>query len=372
MDAIEERKVLVKSRKIAIPPGVDVGEWFFTDGQRGFPAEQPGKHKAGSIATLLNQYLDSRRMAVQARQLSQASYASDKYRLAAFIKYCERKKATDLVDAISPTNLDNYRSYLLSQLSRGRAAAVSVKHSLRTVKAALLWAYDKEKLDALPRVLNKYAEISLPAPRPRFFTVQEVQTLYAAANDRMRLYILLALNCGYTQADIATLEHGHIDWQTGMVSRQRHKTGQPQEHKLWPITLDMLKQHATQAGQRDPDLALLGAEGNPLVSEKIKDDGTPSKVDAIGLAFGRLLVKCKVNDGRGFGIFRKTGADAIAKRFQATPHLVDLYLAHSPRGMRAHYAGQHYDDLHKATDWLASLFGFDGHQAANASAGGSP
>ena len=43
MDAIEDRKALVKNRKITIPPGVDVGEWFFTDAQGGFPTDEKAR-----------------------------------------------------------------------------------------------------------------------------------------------------------------------------------------------------------------------------------------------------------------------------------------------------------------------------------------
>ncbi len=381
MDAIDERKALVKSRKITIPPGVDVGEWLFTDGQGGFPIE--AQESAGHTATiggLIDDYLDQRRVAVEARQLSHTSYSSDKYRLAAFRTFCEKKGQTALYDAVAAANLDDYRGQEFKKVSKGKASAVSAKHALRTVKALVLWAYDKEKVDSLPRVLNKYAEVSLPSPAPRFFSADEIKTLYAKAAERTRLFILLGLNCGYTQADIATLEHAHIDWTGGMIVRNRHKTGQPQEHKLWPRTVALLRKHVTKPGRRSPDFALVGEEGNALVSERIKDDGTPTRTDSIKLAFNRLLKKCDINDGRGFAIFRKTGANAIAKQYQDAPHLTDLYLAHSAKGMKVHYARQHYDSLHSATNWLATLYGFDKADQApaadttptNSSSGGKP
>jgi integrase len=360
IEAINDLKALVKARRIPIPPGADVGEWLFTNGQDGFPVEvQEQTDQSATIGDLIDDYLAQRRVAVEAHQLSQASYASDKYRLAAFRTFCEKRGKTSLADAVSADHLDAYRGQVFRQVSKDKALAVSAKHALRTVKALVLWAHEGERVDTLPRVLNKYAEVSLPVPSPRFFAAEEIQTLYAAAAERTRLFILLALNCGYTQADIASLEHSHIDWTRGIIVRNRHKTGQPQEHKLWPRTLTLLRKHVTQPGQRHPDLAIVGEEGNALVSEKIKDNGTPYKVDAIRLAFARLLSKCKINDGRGFAIFRKTGANAIAKQYQDGPHLTDLYLAHSAKGMRVHYARQHYDELHKATDWLATLYGFD-------------
>jgi integrase len=389
IEAINDRKTLVKARKIEVPPGADVGEWLFTDGREGFPVTiQERAGQSATIGELIDEYLDQRRVAVAARQLSQASYASDKYRLAAFRTFCEKKRRTALADVVSAAHLDAYRDRVFKQVGENKASAVSAKHALRTVKALILWAHEKEEVDTLPRVLNKYAEVSLPTPAPRFFTAAEIKTLYGTAAERTRLFILLALNCGYTQADIASLEHSHIDLKGGQIVRNRHKTGQPQEHKLWPRTLALLRKHVTKPGHRRPDLALMGEEGNPLVSEKIKDDGTPYKVDAIRLAFARLLSKCRtndddtpceINDGRGFAIFRKTGADAIAKQYQDEPHLVDLYLAHSPKGMKVHYARQHYDKLHEATDWLATLYGFDNAEdqaaaprAAKSSAGGKP
>ena len=72
---------------------------------------------------------------------------------------------------------------------------------------------------------------------PKFFTVDEVKTMYAKATPRMRLYLLLALNGGFTQIDIATLTHNMVDLDKGVISRDRNKTSVPQGCKLWPLTL---------------------------------------------------------------------------------------------------------------------------------------
>jgi len=374
MDAVEERKALVKNRKIGIPEGVDIGEWFFTDGQGGFPDNKP-EGRSGDVATLVTEYLDHRRLNVAAGQLDQSSYASDKYRLAAFQAYCEKKKATDLAAATSAENLNAYRTRILSQLAKGKTAAASAKHALRTVKALLLWAYSTEKLETLPRVLNRYAQVALPAPAPAFFTRDEITRLYNAAPTDVKLYILLGLNCGYTQRDIGTLEHSHIDWSRGMIVRARNKTRQPQEHKLWPQTLKLLKQRVTDP--KTSSLALLTEGQQPLVRLTIKEDGTPSRTDAIGHSFD--VLKERLNGAREdddpeiklpFKCFRKTGADQIAKQYQDKPFLVDLYLAHASSGMRKHYARQHYEELHKATDWLGTVYAFA--SSDKSSSGGSP
>jgi hypothetical protein len=214
--------------------------------------------------------------------------------------------------------------------------------------------------------------------------------MFAGANDRMKLFILLGLNLGYTQVDIATLDHSMIDWKTGLVTRPRHKTGQDQQAKLWPLTLRLLREHATDS-KTGP--VLLAESGNSLLADKIKTDGNGTRTDSIRLAYGRLKDQLNMQalreskpelferatgteasktrkkeihkalislrDNRGFKVFRKTGADEIAKQFQDKPWLTDLYLAHSVKAMKKHYAKQHFDELFKATDYLATVYGFD-------------
>ena len=117
---------------------------------------------------------------------------------------------------------------------------------------------------------------------------EEVKTLFNNASESTRLLIVLALNCSFTQKDIATLEHSHIDWERGLIIRPRSKTGVPMKSKLWKITLDLLKKFATNP--KKSDLVLIGENGQSLVSEKIKPDGTPYRVDSIRLGFVRKLV----------------------------------------------------------------------------------
>ena len=103
----------------------------------------------------------------------------------------------------------------------------------------------------------------------------------------------------------------------------------------------------------DSDLVLLGEGGNPLIVDSINAKGNPIRIDTVRLAFNRVKAKLGiVDDSRGFAIFRKTSAENIAKANQDSPHLVDLFLGHTQRTMAKHYAGQHFDLLHRATDAL--------------------
>ena len=97
-------------------------------------------------------------------------------------------------------------------------------------------------------------------------------------------------------------------------------------------------------------LLLTTKGGQPLVRQEIRDGGKPSKTDMVAHSFHPLKEKTGIS--RSFKCFRKTAAEAIAKQYQDKPWLVELFLAHSDPRMRKHYTRQHYDELHKATEWL--------------------
>ena len=337
----------------SIPPNVDDEPlWIFSGGTKGFKqTSQTGKPT--TIRELVDAYLALRKSQADSGDMSVAMFSDDYYQLENFVAYCERVKRTKLSEVVTPDHLTAHRA------SFNGGNKVTLWHAVKAVKRLLTWGWQQERVETLPRNLDDYAKVERPKPLPKFFTVDEVKAMYAEATPRMRLYVLLALNGGFTQIDIATLAHGMIDWETGIISRDRNKTSVPQGCKLWPTTLALLKQEATKPNANGDNLVLVSEEGNPLAYEAISDAGKHSKVDAIRSAFSRLKIKCKMKDGRGFKTFRKTGADAIAKQYQSEPQLVDLFLAHSANGMRKHYANQYFDELYKATDWLAGQYGFD-------------
>ena len=354
---ISERLNHIKQglKELEPPQGANIVRWFMSEGKQGLPVDKTAENGNSTLQAIIGAYLELRKRELDAGSLSATSYASDVYRLEQFQQHCERERKTKLADVVTAEFLAEYRDKLLGRIAKGKVSAVSVKHILRTVKACLKWCYKQEKIDTLPRVMEDYAKVTLPQPAPKFYTIEEVQSLFNAASPRTRVYILLGLNLGYTQADIATLEHGMIDWPTGIVTRNRHKTGQPQKAKLWPITSKLLQTEMTDPHKST--LVLLGEGGNPLIVDSVNAKGNPIRVDAVRMAFNRVKAKLEIKgDSRGFAIFRKTSAENIGKANQDSPHLVDLFLGHTQKTMAKHYANQHFDLLFKATDELAGLY----------------
>ena len=133
---------------------------------------------------------------------------------------------------------------------------MDAKHHLRTFKAVLLWGSESNLIPGeLPRNLisKKWATINLGQPNTDSLTVEEVTKLLAASTGTTKLAILLGLNCGYYSYDISTLRHGMIDWETGLISRGRHKNDISSQHKLWPVTARSLREQATDPAKSGPD-----------------------------------------------------------------------------------------------------------------------
>lgn len=119
------------------------------------------------------------------------------------------------------------------------------------------------------------------------FTAAQLTTLYqACVTDRQRLYVLLGLNCGFTQKEIATLRiaHCYLDATDKegnprpYIKRRRNKTRAKVKTawrwRLWDETAELLRKE--MAPDNAEGLALLSAKGG-----KLCDVTTSSRYDLV-------------------------------------------------------------------------------------------
>ena len=100
------------------------------------------------------------------------------------------------------------------------------------------------------------------------YDADQMKRLLGAASERCRLYILLGLNTGYTQIDVANLLKDEILEIGGemFLARRREKTSHQNDfktlHHLWPETWELLRKH--MAPDNAENLALLNVNGRKL------------------------------------------------------------------------------------------------------------
>jgi hypothetical protein len=280
----------------------------------------------------------------------------------------------------------------------------TVKNTCRTLRQFCGWLYspaelwdgfrgweDCFKLDTDKLLTGK--EQDEKAKGIPTFTIPELCTLYANATTRTRAYILLALNTGATQKELATMRASvvHLDASPAHIARNRNKTGVYARWELWAETVKAYRPYFIAATDTEgwkaqegggnisglPEgwsfpaesegLALLTDEGYPLVHHNgsTSATGRKTKTDSVRLGWDRLYVKLRNAEKRaakngetvtairklGFKYLRKTGSQlvrnvaglevAVAFLSQGTPdkkHIV----------AEKHYNNRDFDTLAEA------------------------
>ena len=192
------------------------------------------------------------------------------------------------------------------------------------------------------------------------FEKKEITELLKEASARTKLYILLMLNCGMTQKDIADLDTSEVDWKSGRITRKRSKTRKIESvpevsYPLWPETLQLLRQERSSANT-GPVLA--NENGGPLWHVEIQQDGRMKKNDNVRNAFNRLRKKTGVT--KPLKSLKKTSASLIRSdpRYAS---LESLFLGHAPQSMSdKHYTVAPQALLDDAVIWLSTEYGLSG------------
>ena len=76
----------------------------------------------------------------------------------------------------------------------------------------------------------------------RMFEAAELRAIIAAATQPMKSMVLLGINCGFGNGDVANLPLKALDLKAGWVRFPRPKTGIDRRIPLWPETIAAIKE----------------------------------------------------------------------------------------------------------------------------------
>jgi integrase len=278
-------------------------------------------------------------------------YANCERWIAEFVKHVGA--AAD-VKSINAGTLDSFYTYCREQIKAREAddekgwSAAWAQDVFRAAKSFVRWLSDTEKIDP-PRNLSHPFRFDVVPEEPDPWTVEEVKTVLGLAKGPLRLYLLLALNCGYGSKDIADLRPDEVNLKAGVIDRYRSKAKKYKSRRklafaLWPPTLSLLRQYAGQ-GER-----LLTTEtGTPL-----RSDGRRDNIATKFVRFRERHIR-KVLPGfsRTFYSLRKTSATLIGQQFGL--EYARYFLNQSPRAggvAEMHYVKLSPEKLAEAVRWL--------------------
>lgn len=282
-----------------------------------------------------------------------------------FADFIGRKNPVNIINAIS---LLDWHSQQIGAVQAGTLSADSAKGRMQVAKQFVKWAWSISALTDLPRNIDSDdLEIRCTAGKIKTIPVKDLTTILASMEGRMRLCLLLMLNCGMTQKDIADLRQDEVDWTQGTITRKRSKTHQWENvptvtYPLWQCTFDMLKKYRAKSG----DLAIIGKHGNPLVRE-YERAGKIVRVDAIANAYSRAIKNIKgIAKPYSLKLLRKTSSTMLDNHPDYGRYAI-YFLGQSSRIVASrHYINPSDQQFALAVEWLRQQYGIDQQATATA------
>jgi integrase len=293
------------------------------------------------------------RGACQSRQMSEGRFDGYCRNIGKFVEWIGEDTA---IDAIDEAKLEGFFNHLSGHVAAQKYSP-HYAHTLMMTAKQFISRLAEMRLTPLPgNIRSRRFRFNHSAPsKIETFSVDEVRAMLKACDsfsERTRLYLLLMLNCGMYQNDIAELQRDEVSWTKGTLTRARSKTrersGPLVTYKLWPETFALLKKHRAKEGE----LALTTDEGKPLVRYWL-ENGEMRRYDVIQSAWSRLAGKMKMRKIRlSMKHLRKTAASLLGQHPQYKFY-ANHFLADSPRTVAdRHYVTPSDAEFFRALDWL--------------------
>jgi integrase len=188
---------------------------------------------------------------------------------------CERMLAVFDPNRVASTMTSQDFAKLRDELAK-RFGPVRLGNEVQKIRSLFGYAYDAELLDKPVRFGPSFKGPSRrvlrqnKASRPkRLFNRDELLLMLLAASETMEAMILLGVNAGLGNHDVAALRVESLDLQAGWLDYPRCKTGIERRVPLWPETVAALREII---GKRKTGLVFLTRWLNPwngsLVSQR--------------------------------------------------------------------------------------------------------
>lgn len=302
-----------------------------------------------TIALLCNSFLTSKTRKMESGELSGhtfGQYRTTTDRLVAFFGKDRR------VDDLRPSDFERFRTSLASTLG-----VVALKNEINRSRIVFKYGFDQRLIDRPVRYgqsFDKPAAKSIRKARneagPNVLEADDIQSILKAADPILKAMVLLGVNCGLGNSDIANLPLTAIDLNGGWLNYPRPKTEIPRRCKLWPQTVDALKlvieKRPKPKNPIDAKLVFLTVQGNRYarVTESKTTKGKFAYVNTVGHRFSALLKKLGINAHRRLGFYTLRHVFETVAGESRDQVAVDACMGHADHSMAGHYRERISDD----------------------------
>jgi integrase len=304
--------------------------------------ERPSLPQDRSVTSQVESWLRDLKARVAANQFGAGELRGQTSYIRHFVAFLGEQTP---IDAISEERWADYFRLLMERIGSGECSPEYAKKLHRSARTFVEYLVSLKRIAPPGNLNDKRMKFSVPKREIELFSGPEISRLLNQSRDTIRLMILLALNTGMTQIDIADLHPDEIDWEGGRLSRKRSKTGDHAsvptvEYRLWPETFDLL----TRLRSSDPTRVLVTKSGKPWV------DRRKTNIDSVRIEFEKL------NPTLSFKHLRKTAASMLATHPEYASY-AQYFLSHAPNNVAdSHYVKPSQERFDGAVTWLRDQF----------------
>jgi len=306
------------------------------------PKAVPG----GTIGERVAKFLEHKERQKSVGELSPGLLQSHKRYMERFAEFMGREQS---LTTISAERWEAWYMHLRQQVAEKQYSESTIFHCYWCSKQFIFREAELGMITLPATIRSRRLAFSQVKPVIDPFTVEEVRELLAASRERTRLFMLLMLNCGFTQKDISDLKPSEVDLRRGYITRkrskrQRYKSAIVVSWTLWPETVRLLKKHRSKS----PEHFLTSEKGSPLVVQ--------TEHDLIGDAFRKVQKKTGIT--KPLKAFRKTAASELYKE-PTYSRFAQYFLAQEPSEVAdTNYIKPAQEQLDEAIIWLGKRYGF--------------
>ena len=173
--------------------------------------------KERTVGANIEKHLAARLLDAQAGQIADQRYENIRNWLTIFKEWLLTNYGELPVEQLSSATMTAYREHLLTKISDGEYSKSYARSILNEAKFFCNWLNNTDTIDRpIKNLRGLNIDIDID-PESRHLTTDEVKNLLTHAEPSLKLYILLMLQTGSTQKDIADLKQSEVDWEQGVA-----------------------------------------------------------------------------------------------------------------------------------------------------------